>query len=89
VERPKRQRRRAGETVSGPALSDGEPEVATSPIEPDPAVSSAARPALENDDRPRRQRRRGGRGNRGSGNRGATTDMTGGSEAGTGTTADA
>ncbi|GIM95578.1 DEAD/DEAH box helicase [Paractinoplanes toevensis] len=44
-------------------------------------------------DRPRRRRRRGGRGSRGSGNGGAeataTADMSGGSEAGVGTTADA
>ncbi|MEV6634092.1 DEAD/DEAH box helicase [Actinoplanes sp. NPDC051470] len=43
----------------------------------------------DGDDRPRRRRRRGGRGNRGSGSGSATAEMSGGSEAGVGTTAEA
>ncbi|GIE96192.1 DEAD/DEAH box helicase [Paractinoplanes rishiriensis] len=56
--------------------------VATSdPIDDDSADDG------EGGDRPRRRRRRGGRGNRGSGS--SSADMSGGSEAGVGTTADA
>jgi superfamily II DNA/RNA helicase len=54
-----------------------------------PLFSEGADEAPEGEARPRRRRRRGGRGNRGSGSHSATTDMTGGSEAGVGTTADA
>jgi superfamily II DNA/RNA helicase len=50
-------------------------------------------PAADGDDeagdRPRRRRRRGGRGSRGSGSSAEAAEMSGGSEAGVGTTADA
>ncbi|HEY7272272.1 MAG TPA: DEAD/DEAH box helicase [Actinoplanes sp.] len=80
AEQPKRQRRRrrAGETISEPGPTASEPVV---------AEGDAQAPADEG--QARRRRRRGGRGNRGSGSRTATTDMTGGSDAGVGTTADA
>jgi hypothetical protein len=89
AERPKRQRRRrrAGETISEQSQSEGS-QVAES--EPPSAVlddADGAAPAPDGDARPRRRRRRGGRGNRGSGSHGEATDMTGGSEAGVGTTA--
>jgi superfamily II DNA/RNA helicase len=90
AERPKRQRRRrrAGETVSEQSESVGAPASssdATARVFSDDAEAGGGE-APEAEAR-RRRRRRGGRGNRGSGSHGASTDMTGGSEAGVGTTA--
>jgi superfamily II DNA/RNA helicase len=90
-----RRRRRVGETVSEP--SDGSQVAASQHADAAPAPASSgaagqppegdAGQSSEGDARAPRRRRRGGRGNRGSGGRDATTDMTGGSEAGVGTTA--
>jgi superfamily II DNA/RNA helicase len=82
-----------------PAATFGAPAVASgSSAVPDAGSGSSDVPAVasgssdvtdassgEDGDRPRRRRRRGGRGNRGSG-AGAAADMSGGSEAGVGTT---
>jgi superfamily II DNA/RNA helicase len=76
---PTRTRRRAAPVIM-PVFSDGGDHA--------PAEESASADAdLEADDgdQPRRKRRRGTRGNRGSGN--GSAEMTGGSEAGVGTTA--
>ena len=74
--------------------------VITPELSDDAADATEVEPAAEGDedgddagDRPRRRRRRGGRGSRGAGGSGASSDdaapaeMTGGSEAGVGTTA--
>jgi superfamily II DNA/RNA helicase len=79
-----RTRRRAA-PVAVPVFSDGNEQLA--------AVSDSADPDDSGDDsgddadRPKRRRRRGARGNRGSGS--GSAEMTGGSEAGVGTTTDA
>jgi superfamily II DNA/RNA helicase len=70
--------------AAGAALSDAAGAVLSDAA--GPVVSDRGEAA--SDEPSRRRRRRGGRGNRGSGSRGAATDMTGGSEAGVGTTAD-
>ncbi|WP_127499841.1 DEAD/DEAH box helicase [Actinoplanes solisilvae] len=68
------------------------PELSEATDETEPAAESDEA-GDDSDDRPRRRRRRGGRGNRGAGGSGASSDdaapaeMTGGSEAGVGTTA--
>jgi superfamily II DNA/RNA helicase len=83
-----RTRRRA----VAPAFADGTEASEGAVVESDSSPSAVDSPSAVEDsegDRPRRRRRRGGRGNRGSG-AGAEggTDMSGGSEAGVGTTAD-
>ncbi|MBM2619093.1 DEAD/DEAH box helicase [Actinoplanes sp. LDG1-06] len=94
TERPARTRSRR--RVASPVFSDGSdaPAVdADSTSDPDTAASDPADDS--GDDRPRRRRRRGGRGSRGAGSassgagsdEGAPADMSGGSEAGVGTTA--
>jgi superfamily II DNA/RNA helicase len=89
AERPKRQRRRrrVGEAMS--EQSDGSPIRASEPALDVAEPASSDEAGRDGEARSRRRRRRGGRGNRGSGSGAATTDMTGGSEAGVGTTADA
>jgi superfamily II DNA/RNA helicase len=75
---PPRTRRRAAPAIM-PLFSDGSDHVG--------AVSSAEaddEPESDDADQPKRKRRRGTRGNRGSGS--GAADMTGGSEAGVGTT---
>ncbi|GIF19529.1 superfamily II DNA/RNA helicase [Actinoplanes tereljensis] len=64
---------------------------ATSPTEDGSADLDDDSASDDDGDRPRRRRRRGGRGSRGSGNGGAeaTADVSGGAEAGVGTSADA
>jgi superfamily II DNA/RNA helicase len=74
---PARTRRRAA-PVAVPVFSDGSDQGAV------PSESADADGESDGDE-PRRKRRRGTRGNRGSGN--GSAEMTGGSEAGVGTTA--
>ena len=88
--RPSRRRRAPATEVS---FSSGEETAAVdSPLEVD-GDDAAGEDDGDGEDRPRRRRRRGGRGNRGSGAGSAATDdsseMSGGSEAGVGTTAEA
>ncbi|GLY96232.1 DEAD/DEAH box helicase [Actinoplanes sp. NBRC 103695] len=88
--RPSRRRRAPATEVS--FSSGAETSAVDSPLEID-GDDAAGDDDGDGEDRPRRRRRRGGRGNRGSGAGSAATDdaseMTGGSEAGVGTTADA
>ena len=83
-----RARTRRTAPVIAPLFSDGSAEV-TGDSSPAAATSSDGEfdEAGDDADRPRRRRRRGARGNRGSGS--GSAEMTGGSEAGVGTTADA
>jgi superfamily II DNA/RNA helicase len=67
--------------------SDAEPNGGLDADSPDAGPLDADSPDAA--DRPRRRRRRGGRGSRGSGANSEAAEMTGGSEAGVGTTADA
>jgi superfamily II DNA/RNA helicase len=80
--RTRTRRRAPATTVLFADGSDTEPAGTVAPSGP---VDDDA--SDEDPDRPRRRRRRGGRGNRGSGS--SSADMSGGSEAGVGTTADA
>jgi superfamily II DNA/RNA helicase len=83
---PRTRTRRRTAPVAVPVFSDGsEHLIADSPAAAEAGSDDVDDEAGDDPDRPRRRRRRGARGNRGSGS--GSAEMTGGSEAGVGTTA--